>query len=76
MTHGNSFWAGAVVIALTLGITGQTKAPTETEKPLSTNDILVVTNDTGWQTDEPVKIDQPPRWNSTAGGASDENNGQ
>jgi hypothetical protein len=46
MTHARRFLASAAVIALTLGITGQTMAPVETEKPLSTNDILVVTNDT------------------------------
>ena len=55
MTHAKSFLASAAVIALTLGITGQTLAPVETEEPLSTNDILVVTNDPGpgpGQTDE------------------------
>ena len=47
MTHARRFLASAAVIALTLGITGQTMAPVETEEPLSTNDILVVTNDAG-----------------------------
>lgn len=46
MTQAISFIAGAAVIALTFGITGKTLDPIEQEEPISTSDILIVTNDT------------------------------
>jgi hypothetical protein len=55
MTQARALLASAAAIALTFGVTGQTMSPVETEKPLSTNDILIVTNDTAaepGQTDE------------------------
>jgi hypothetical protein len=44
MTQANTLVASAAVIALTLGIGGQTPTPVQQEQPLSTGDILVVTN--------------------------------
>ena len=35
----------AAVIALTFGIGGQTLTPVQQEEPLSTGDIVIVTND-------------------------------
>jgi hypothetical protein len=55
MTQANTLVASAAVIALTLGIGGQTPTPVQQEQPLSTGDILVVTNDAApqaGQTDE------------------------
>jgi hypothetical protein len=55
MTQANTLVASAAVIALTLGIGGQTPTPVQQEQPLSTDDILVVTNDgalKAGQTDE------------------------
>jgi hypothetical protein len=55
MTQANTLVASAAVIALTLGIGGQTPTPVQQEQPLSTDDILIVTNDAApqaGQTDE------------------------
>jgi hypothetical protein len=55
MTQANTLVASATVIALTLGIGGQTPTPVQQEQPLSTDDILVVTNEAApqaGQTDE------------------------
>ena len=49
MTQGRTSIASAAVIALTFGIGGQTLTPVQKEKPLSTGDILIVTNDTAPQ---------------------------
>jgi hypothetical protein len=46
MLRTNTLLAGAAVIALTLGVTGQIKTTHERDKPLSKSDIMVVTNDT------------------------------
>jgi hypothetical protein len=45
MTQANASVTSAAVIALTLGIGGQTPTPVQQEQPLSTDDILVVTNE-------------------------------
>lgn len=45
MTQGRTFMASAAVIALTFGIGGQTPRPVPPEQPLSTGDIVIVTND-------------------------------
>jgi hypothetical protein len=37
--------ASAAVVALTFGIGGQTLTPVQQEEPLSTGDIVIVTND-------------------------------
>ena len=55
MTQAGAFLAGAAAIALTFGVTGQTLAPVETQEPLSTNDILVVTNDTAAESGQTVE---------------------
>jgi hypothetical protein len=45
MTHANVLIASAAVIALTLGVTGETTAPRDAP-PLSTSDITVAMDDT------------------------------
>ena len=45
MLQTNTLLAGAAVVALTLGVTGQIQATPDREKPLSKSDIIVVTND-------------------------------
>ena len=55
MLQTNTLLAGAAVVALTLGVTGQIQATPDREKPLSKSDIIVVTNDaapTAGQTEE------------------------
>jgi hypothetical protein len=47
MLQTNTLLAGAAVVALTLGVTGQIKTIPDRDKPLSKSDIIVVTNDTG-----------------------------
>ncbi len=46
MTQARYFIATGAAIALTFGITGKTLSPVEQDEPLSTGDILIVTNDT------------------------------
>ena len=46
MLQTNTLLAGAAVVALTLGVTGQIQAIPDREKPLAKSDIMVVTNDT------------------------------
>jgi hypothetical protein len=46
MTQARYFIATGAAIALTFGITGKTLSPVEQEEPVSTGDILIVTNDT------------------------------
>jgi hypothetical protein len=43
MTQANTLVASAAVIALTLGVTGETTAPRD-EPPLSTSDITIAQN--------------------------------
>ena len=45
MTQARASMASAAVIALTFGIGGQTLTPVQQEEPLSTGDIVIVTND-------------------------------
>jgi hypothetical protein len=45
MTQGRTFIASAAVIALIFGIGDQTPTPVPPEQPLSTGDIVIVTND-------------------------------
>jgi hypothetical protein len=52
MTQTNTVLASVAVIALTLGISGQKLAPVETEQPLSTGDIVIVTNESAPQAAE------------------------
>ena len=49
MTQARTSMASAAVIALTFGIGGQTLTPVQQEEPLSTGDIVIVTNDAGPQ---------------------------
>jgi hypothetical protein len=49
MTQGRTSIVSAAVIALTFGIGGQTLAPVPSEQPLSTGDIVIVTNDSAPQ---------------------------
>jgi hypothetical protein len=46
MTQARTSIVSAAVIALTFGIGGQTLTPVQDEEPLSTGDILIVTNET------------------------------
>ncbi len=45
MTQARTAMVSAAVIALTFGIGGQTLTPVQQEEPLSTGDIVIVTND-------------------------------
>jgi hypothetical protein len=45
MTQARTSMASAAVVALTFGIGGQTLTPVQQEEPLSTGDIVIVTND-------------------------------
>ena len=45
MTQARTSMVSAAVIALTFGIGGQTLTPVQQEEPLSTGDIVIVTND-------------------------------
>ena len=45
MTQARQMIATAAAIALTFGISGKTLAPIEQDEPISTGDILIVTND-------------------------------
>jgi hypothetical protein len=49
MTQGRTAIVSAAVIALTFGIGGQSLTPVPSEQPLSTGDILIVTDDTAPQ---------------------------
>jgi hypothetical protein len=67
MTQGRTFMASAAVIALTFGIGGQTPTPVPPEQPLSTGDIVIVTNDAAPQAgqtedsaDQSAKMGQEP----------------
>jgi hypothetical protein len=76
MTQANTLVASAAVIALTLGIGGQTPTPVQQEQPLSTDDILVVTNDgalKAGQTDE--SAEESAKMGEQEGTQSGENQG-
>lgn len=45
MTQARQLIATAAAIALTFGISGKTLDPIEQDEPISTGDILIVTND-------------------------------
>ena len=45
MTQARQMIATAAAIALTFGISGKTLDPIEQDEPISTGDILIVTND-------------------------------
>ena len=76
MTQANTLVASAAVIALTLGIGGQTPTPVQQEQPLSTDDILIVTNDAApqaGQTDE--SAEESAKMGNQEGTQSGENQG-
>jgi len=59
MTQARTSMASAAVVALTFGIGGQTLTPVQQEEPLSTGDIVIVTNDAApqaGQTDQSAKM--------------------
>ena len=72
MTQARQMMATAAAIALTFGISGKTLDPIEQDEPISTGDILIVTNDSAAEEASlTAKIDQPDRGNPITGNSSE-----
>jgi hypothetical protein len=70
---GNTLVASAAVIALTLGVTGETAAPRD-EPPLSTSDIVIAAEEGALPQAEPEENAEPaaPMGEEEDGPASDD----
>jgi hypothetical protein len=72
MTQARQMMATAAAIALTFGISGKTLDQIEQDEPISTGDILIVTNDSAAEeAGLTAKIDQPDRGNPITGNSSE-----
>ena len=76
MTQARTSIVSAAVIALTFGIGGQTLTPVQDEEPLSTGDILIVTNETAPQAGQSEdNVDESAKMGKDEGANSGESQG-